>query len=335
MLRVFSLLFFLPAGLYTPQPLERRMLMQLRQYKMLLVIVAGLAALSVQFVVAGTAHGQDRLIFSMDDPKGDDFGPGTYMYPTHEAFSPHKEILDLTRFEVVDTGKTVDFYFTFAKITNPWHAPEGFSHPLIDLFIDCIDRAGRDRTLRSGPRVRFASEWGWDYLLRVVAWDGCRLFRADDPALARGTKEGISCSVLPENNTIKVSVSRNLFEVDPDPSWKYYCLVGAQDVFGEDEYRPVMREAGLWHFGGAEDERLAPYVIDLLAPDRGPRGQRAQLLSYDSAGGVYAMLYPVGGHAISWVAVALSVAVVLLLIGVGIALVWVRRNRSGPPPGGI
>lgn len=313
--------------------LERRMLMQLRRYGILLVIAAGVAAaLCGQFAAAGAAHGQDRLIFSMDDPKGDDFGPGTYTYPTHDAFSPHKEILDLTRLEVVDTGDTVDFYFTFARITNPWHAPEGFSHPLIDLFIDCIDRAGRDRPLRAGPRVRFASESGWDFLLRVVAWNGCRLFRADDPSLAGGTKDGISCNVLPETNTIKVSVSRNHFDVDPDSSWRYYCLVGAQDVFGEDEYRPVMKEAGLWHFGGAEDERLTPYVIDLLAPDRGPRGQQAQLRSYDSAAGVYATLYPVGGHAISWVAVMLSVGVVVLLIAVGIALVWVRRMRGGPPP---
>ena len=141
--------------------------------------------------------------------------------------------------------------------------------------------------------------------------------------------------MLPENNTIKVSVSRNHFDVDPGPNWKYYCLVGAQDVFGEDEYRPVMREPGLWHFGGAEDERLAPYVIDLLAPERGPRGQQAQLLSYDSVAGAHAMLYPVGGHAVSWVAVVLSVAVVLLLIAVGIALVWVRRTKGGPPPAGM
>ena len=130
-----------------------------------------------------------------------------------------------------------------------------------------------------------------------------------------------------------MSVSRNHFDVDQAPTGSY-CLVGAQDVFGEDEYRPVMRSRA---FGTSVEPRTraGPYVIDLLAPERGPRGQQAQLLSYDSVAGAHAMLYPVGGHAVSWVAVVLSVAVVLLLIAVGIALVWVRRTKGGPPPAGM
>lgn len=300
------------------------------------LVFAAVSAVAVALFMwgplAGTATSGSRLLFGMDDPPGDDFGPGSYVYPTHEAFSPHTGLLDLRRVEVFDTADTVDFYFTFATITNPWHAPEGFSHQLIDLYIDCIERAGRERPLRSGPRITFQAESGWDYLLRVVAWDGCRLFRADDPATAEGISRGISASVLPDGQTIKVSVSRSHFEVDPDTDWRYYCIVGAQDVFGEDEYRPVKREVGPWHFGGAEDERLAPYVVDLLAPERGPRGQQAQLLSYDSSQGTYALLYPVGGSSASVMAISILGVVVLLLILAGVGLVMARRMRSRIPP---
>lgn len=306
--------------------------MRTSHLRLILVALTGaVIALPMCSLLASAAISESRLLFGMDDPLGDDFGPGTYVYPTHQAFSPHTGLLDLRRFEVFETPDTVDFYFTFATVTNPWHAPEGFSHQLIDLYIDCIERAGRDRSLRGGPRVAFQAESGWDYLLRVIAWDGCRLFRADDPATAEGIKKGISASVLPDGQTIKVSVSRSHFEVDPDASWRYYCIVAAQDVFGEDEYRPVKRDAGLWHFGGAEDERLAPYVIDLLAPERGPRGQQAQLLSYDSAAGTLAVLYPVGGPSASLVAVSLIGVVVLLLILAGAGLVMVRRMRSRIP----
>ncbi|HOB91594.1 MAG: glucodextranase DOMON-like domain-containing protein [Bacillota bacterium] len=301
----------------------------------LIALVAVTVGLFVQ-LVACSSSGADasRMLFSMEDPPDDDYGPGTYIYPTHHAFSPHRGILDLRRFEVFDTHETVDFYFSFAVVTNPWHAPEGFSHQLIDLYIDCIERAGRDRPLRDGPRVRFPSESGWDYLIRVVAWDGCRLFRADDPSNAKGTKDGVSAVLLQDGKTIKVSVRRDHFEVEPSPRWQYFCLIGSQDVFGEDEYRPVMREAGLWHFGGAEDERLAPYVIDLLAPAKGHRSQQSQLLSYDSGRGTHALLYPVGGQSFSVATLVLSVVIAVLLLGVGIGLAVIRRMANRTPPNG-
>jgi len=305
-------------------------------YMRLLAVIALVGAvfgLCSQLASGNVRDAENRMLFGMDDPLGDDYGPGTYTYPAHPAFSPHSGILDLKRFEVFDSGDTVDFYFTFAMMTNPWHAPEGFSHQLIDLYIDCIDRAGRDRPLREGPRVRFPVEFGWDYLIRVVAWGGCRLFRADDPTNSKGVKDGISAALLPDGNTIRVSVRRDHFEVEPNSNWKYYCLVGAQDVFGEDEYRPVMREAGLWHFGGAEDEKLAPYVIDLLAPGSGPKSQKAQLSSYDSGSSTYALLHPVGGPPVSLVTIVVLVVTILLLVGIGLGLAFIGRMENKRPPG--
>lgn len=300
----------------------------------LAVLAAVVVGMCMQPAVCSAGANGNRMLFSMDDPLGDDFGPGTYTYPTHHAFSPHEGILDLTCFEVFETSETVDFYFSFALITNPWHAPEGYSHQLIDLYIDCIDRAGRDRPFRDGPRVQFPAESGWDYLIRVVAWDGCRLIRADDPASAKGTKQGVSAILLQDGNTIKVSVKRDHFEVEPSPKWQYYCLVGSQDVFGEDEYRPVMREAGPWHFGGAEDERLAPYVIDLLAPAKGHKSQQAQLLSYGDGRNTYALLYPVGGPSVSLATSILFTVIALFLVGIGVGLVVIRRIGHRTPPVG-
>ena len=82
LLRVFSL-SLLACESYSSASLERRMLMQLR-HRMLLVIAGFRSPVGSWQSLA--PRGQDRLIFSMDDPKGDDFGPGTYT-PIHEAFS--------------------------------------------------------------------------------------------------------------------------------------------------------------------------------------------------------------------------------------------------------
>ena len=66
--------------------------------------------------------------------------------PTHTRstrhLALHKEILDLTRFEGRRYWKHCRLLFHFCENHEPVARFEGFSHPLIDLFIDRIDRAG-------------------------------------------------------------------------------------------------------------------------------------------------------------------------------------------------
>lgn len=47
---------------------------------------------------------QGNIIFEVEDPLNDDYGPGTYQYPTNEAF--HGEgFFDITYFSIEDLGK--------------------------------------------------------------------------------------------------------------------------------------------------------------------------------------------------------------------------------------
>ena len=175
----------------------------------LIALVAVTVGLFVQ-LVACSSSGADasRMLFSMEDPPDDDYGPGTYIYPTHHAFSPHRGILDLRRFEVFDTHETVDFYFSFAMVTNPWHAPEGFSHQLIDLYIDCIERAGRDRPLRDGPRVGFLRNQVGTTSSESLHGMGADCFVRMTPQTPKGQRTSLSSSPQ-DGKTIKVSVRRS------------------------------------------------------------------------------------------------------------------------------
>ncbi|HAH97520.1 MAG TPA: hypothetical protein DCL69_11575, partial [Firmicutes bacterium] len=49
-------------------------------------------------VAVSAADGQARVYFEMEDPSGDDYGPGTYLYPQNESFSPYSGLFDLIRF---------------------------------------------------------------------------------------------------------------------------------------------------------------------------------------------------------------------------------------------
>ncbi len=70
-----------------------------------------------QITVTSTNFGTP--VGAIDDPAGDDHGPGTYVYPTNSAFVPGA--FDLTRFAVHEAGDTVNLVATIAgEVANPW-----------------------------------------------------------------------------------------------------------------------------------------------------------------------------------------------------------------------
>ena len=71
----------------------------------------------VQRTVTSTNFG--RAVGGVDDPAGDDNGPGTYVYPAAGEFTDG--VFDLTRFGVYDDGSNVNFVATLGgDVRNPW-----------------------------------------------------------------------------------------------------------------------------------------------------------------------------------------------------------------------
>lgn len=276
-------------------------------------------------VQAGTIP--ERTVFRMKDPPGDDNGPGTYVYPTDETFVPG--LFDLTDFAVRTAGDQVYFDLTFREVNNPWGAPEGFYHQLIDIYIDTVPGRGSTEPLRPGPQVRFHPAHAWDVRVRAAPFGGTRLHRATDPPDAAGRTRGVSAHVLDDGRTIRIAVAQAAIGA-PERSWRYYVLVGGFDAFGEDNYRPVDVQPTAWRFGGGDPAAAGPRVIDILAP-RWPRSQAGQLASFaergdglgDSGRVSYALVHPVGPGQNAWVVAA------GFLTAAGIAGVWlVRRSRG-------
>ena len=276
--------------------------------------------------LAGTGAAQETTVFHMNDPVGDDRGPGGYRYPSHHTFVPG--LFDLTSFAVRTDGEHVHFDLTFGAVVNPWDAPEGFYHQLIDIYIDTTPGAGRTDPLRPGPRVRFNPDHAWDVRLRIAPFGGTRLHRAEDGPDAPGRADGLSAGLLTDGRTIRASVPRELLGT-PQAAWRYYVLVGGFDPFGEDNYRPVRAAATEWSFGG-DSSGAAPHVIDLLAPRWWP-SQARQLGSFAVPSGgppVPALLHPVGGGrtALGWAALVLGAT---LLAATLVAAARRRRGRPG------
>ncbi len=285
----------------------------------------------------GVAQAEPIVAFEMKDPVGDDYGPGTYTYPTHKAFLPG--LFDLTNFRVSYDVEYVYFDATFCEVTNPWNAPEGFSHQLINIYIDTTKGAGRTDTLRKGAMVAFDKRYGWDIFIKALGWGGCRAFTSQDDEESKGISDGLEASVLPDGNTVRVKVPLPIIG-QPEAHWRYYVLIGSQDAFGEEDFRPVMEEPTPWTFGGGSNLEVNPNVIDMLAPEGGKFSQERLLGSYDVQKGILAVLMPVSAGTtrqtlafLQAPGVLTTAAVVLglLLVGGGV-LVWVKRKGFIIPP---
>ena len=284
-----------------------------------------------------TASSGPIVAFEMNDPIGDDYGPGTYTYPTHKAFLPG--LFDLASFRVSYDVEYVYFDATFREVTNTWNAPEGFSHQLKNIYIDTTKGAGMTVTIRKGAMVAFDMRYGWDILIKALGWGGCRAFTSNDGEESKGISDGLEAGVLPDGKTVRVKVPLPIIG-QPEASWGYYVLICSQDAFGYDDFRPVMEEASSWTFGGVSNLEFNPNVIDMLAPEGGEFSQERLLGSYDADKGGLAVLVPVsfgtarrGGAFLGLSSTpTIILAVAGLLLAGGAVVVWIRRKGFGAPP---
>ncbi|HHT48980.1 MAG TPA: hypothetical protein GXZ98_06780 [Firmicutes bacterium] len=227
-------------------------------------------------VYAGAGPGGERenvVYFEATDPEGDDYGPGSYIYPRNLAFRPYEGLYDLLRFSVSGSEEELFFDLQIKQITNPWNAPEGFIHPVIHVYID-LAPGGRTQPLTEEMGVRLASQYGWEVCLEGVGWESSRLVYLTDGQHLEATE--LAAAYLPDQQVIRLSVPTARLG-RPQKSWRYYVLIGAYDGFGPGFLREVRPETGDWHFGGAPEGQTAPRVLDLLAPERGKYSQEKQL----------------------------------------------------------
>jgi carbohydrate-binding DOMON domain-containing protein len=232
-----------------------------------------------------------EVYFTMKDPLGDEHGYGTYRYPSNVAFQPYQGLFDITEFKVwSEQSETIYFDTTFAKVTNPWMAPEGFIHQNIRIMVDNIPEQGQTELPKKGAYVSFNPKSGWDFCLKVVGWGNSQVIFDQSGELKH---QPLKAELLGDSRTIRACIPEALIG-KPNRNWKYYVLVGSFDGFGEDFFRKVRKDHGEWHIGGGLDQIGEPQLMDILAYESGSQSQVKQLKSFDLLNNKFAMLNPVG-----------------------------------------
>jgi alpha-amylase/alpha-mannosidase (GH57 family) len=224
-------------------------------------------------------------LWAMTDPKGDDFGPGTYVYPLNKVFAEAPGLFDLVRYAVYDAGDSWQMSFDFPSMPNPWNAPHGFSHPIIFVYLD-VREGGRTDVHEEGKaaQVAFDPAHPWDFVLKIAGWPGYGRH------LWTAAGEGpffVDVASDPKRGRVIVTVPKSLL---PEIRGWHYVLVGSQDGYGPNHIRPIGRAPGEWTGGGCPDPLWAPQLYDILAPTA---EDQMRILSGYVPGKSYAVVRPV------------------------------------------
>lgn len=243
-----------------------------------------------------TDSGPDNGMVTLIDPKGDDNGPGGYVYPTDQVYKDGS--FDLVRLEVEPKGDRIEFRVELARrVEDPWDSKawggNGFSTQMAFIHIDTDHVAGSGVTVgMPGTNVRFADEEAWDRVVIVSPQGRPRIASEVDAKAAEHADRVVVPRVTrASGKTLIAIVDVADLGGAPAPGWGYQVLIQSNEGFPAKTdllTRKVNEYEGQHRFGGGTDYDNDPHVIDMLvAPAQGGAdevtGQHAALDAFNKS----------------------------------------------------
>jgi glucoamylase len=215
----------------------------------------------VNDVVTGT------LLFSQDDPTGDDNGPGNYAYPTAGDF--HAGAFDLTRFQVYKTGTTTTFRVQTADLTPTFGSTNGAQ--LVDVYVH-EPAASTTSTAPSYPEMNYSVASPWARLIEVQGFGNSKFVDASGTSVGTVT---VSANAVSRYTTFSVDTAA--LGGTPASGWGFtVALTGQDGTHGVDQTRAYTSTPGAYSFGVcatasasalcSADPNSVPKVMDTLVP---------------------------------------------------------------------
>jgi alpha-amylase/alpha-mannosidase (GH57 family) len=230
-----------------------------------------------------------NVVLEVADPEGDDYGPGSYLYPRDVVF--RRGAYDLTDFIVGSDDQDVIFRVNFrGPVENDWGAPNGMGIITADIYIDVDGPDNGDRLLLPGRNAALTADHAWDYAIWAEGWT---------PGVYRPGEEGpvqvdgqINILTNAGQQRITIRVPRSMLPGDP-ADWSYAVTVASQEGYpsaGVWRIRDVQPTAEQWRVGGSLDDTNHTRLIDVLYPESGQ--QEALLSGYESSSEDVGLLGP-------------------------------------------
>ncbi len=233
--------------------------------------------------------GTSLTLLTVEDPAGDDNGPGTYTYPTDGVFEP--QVFDLQSFTVAYDEKNLIFKFAFyGPIPNPWGSGNNLALQTLDVYVDKDPGAGTGaRLLLPGRNAALESGNGWEVAIWAEGWTPQIL--APDPESGEPRQiTGASFKIIvdPAAQTVTLRVPLSVFGEGDPSQWGYAAAVLSQEGFpatGVWRVRDVEASPSQWRFGGAPADINHTRIIDLAWPAEASPTQAEILSAYEGKTG--------------------------------------------------
>jgi glucoamylase len=236
---------------------------------------SGATAREVRTVVFDFVPG--TLLFEMNDPDGDDNGPGNYAYPTSDNFKPGA--FDIQQFQVFDAGDRVIFRLRTRDLSPTFGSPLGAQ--LVDVYVH-DPGAAQTSTAASFPQRNYtiAQAGAWSRLIEVQGF-GQRYVDASGATLGTVNISGNAISRYITFSVTKASLGT------PGPGWGFTVVLTGQDGFSPDQARGFQATPQEFQFGVCAapspdprcnvDPATVPKAMDVLVP---AGSNQADLLDY-------------------------------------------------------
>jgi carbohydrate-binding DOMON domain-containing protein len=217
-------------------------------------------------VMAGTVAAGELVL---TDPTGDDFGPGTYTYPTDQVYVPGS--FDLTEMKVTTKGEKVSFDVSVnAKLEDPWRMEVGFAVQMVFIFIDTDGKEGSGFTDGlPGTNVKFAAADAWDRCVILSPQSSSRV-KQEVRTKAASMADAIVVPSRTSGSGRTISATVKLADLGGgDPAtWGYQVIMQSNEGFPDKTdllTRKVNEFEGQHRFGGGTDFDCDPHVMDVFA----------------------------------------------------------------------
>jgi carbohydrate-binding DOMON domain-containing protein len=239
-----------------------------------------LHALGIATLVAFGASAAHAVEFT--DPRGDDKGPGNYVYPTDGVYKAGS--FDLTKFSAVKSGGNVDFSVEVASsLDDPWGMGGGFAVQMVFVFIKT--GAGGNVDTPPGLNVKFAPGSEWNKLVILSPQKKGRVTGEAEAKAAAMAKDIVVPNITRGRGRV-ISASVPLSELGGDGNvdgWSYQVVMQSNEGFpAATDFltRKVNEYEGQHRFGGGNDGDCDPHVIDVL---ESADAKQADMLAYTCA----------------------------------------------------
>lgn len=235
------------------------------------------------FALLAAAPARADEVVVLEDPAGDDDGPGKYVYPTDDAYD--KGAFDLRSLTVSVDGDEVEFRVRVGtKVKDPWRSKEwqgnGFSVQMVLVFLDTDGKPGSGFTKSlPGLNVEFDPAGAWDRVVLLSPQPEKRI-RSEIEQKAKDFEKGI---VIPKRTKARGkeiigTVDAAALGGKPTAAWGYQVVVQSNEGYPAPTdflVRKVNEYEGPHRFGGGSDYDCDPHVLDMLvAPARGTDAEK-------------------------------------------------------------